>query len=446
MRRNRSFLLQFICILTLLTAIMLQGFTHVIPLKPLNGFTDTLKKDTLNFKNYFSGSYQNYLTQYAKLNTGFREFFIRSYNQTLFSCFDKITNNTIVKGRNGELYLTMYLNDVTGKRLAYDFGSVEQAKEKANQNVEATLSFIDTLKQHGIDFLFVFCPSKTAVYPEYMPQQYQDQIADFQLEDYYIQRFKEKDIPHIDFYHYFQDIKDEFPYPLYAKTGTHWAESTMPFVCDSLFRKIEEITGHAMPSIEIEDLNSTSDYSVIDGELEANLNLLFPLRKPAIPNPVFSLKDTIGKDRINLLIIADSYFNQLRRSSFVKAFNNWDYWLYNKYIHSSRPFYNGKQMNMVFTADEVLKESDLVIAMFTTAYMPDYMCGFIPFAEQQLSQGGQNDEEAIAIIIENIKANPEWYQKVVEQAEQRGITVENNLRENAAYVLQNTKKAKQEMQ
>ena len=49
------------------------------------------------------------------------------------------------------------------------------------------------------------------------------------------------------------------------------------------------------------------------------------------------------------------------------------------------------------------------------------------------------------MMIQNIKKNPDWYQKVVEQAEQHNITVEENLRNNAVYVLQNMKKAKQEM-
>lgn len=445
MKKNLHFLFQFFSILVFLAAILLQSFTHMVKTRPLDGFTDEVEKDTLTVATYLDGSYQNFLTEYAKQNTGFREFFIRTYNQTMYSCFDKITNNNIVKGRNNELYMTMYLNDVTGKDVLKVFGGVEEAKAEAEKNVEATLELIEVLRQHNTKFLFVFCPSKTAVYPEYMPQKYRNQIADFQLEEYYIELFKEKGIPHIDFYHYFQQIKDEFPYPLYTKTGTHWAESTMPMVCDSIYRKIEEITGCHLPSIEVQDLNICTDYSIIDGELEANLNLLFPLQKPAVPNPVFTLKDTVGKDRINLLVTGDSYFNQLRRSSFVNAFNKWDYWLYNKTIHSSQPFYNGKNMDMVFDANEVIEEADIVITMFTTAFMTDYMCGFIPFAEQQLQNNGYSDEEAVAMIIQNIKKNPDWYQKVVEQAEQHNITVEENLRNNAVYVLQNMKKAKQEM-
>lgn len=445
MRQKRHFIIQFISILILLSATLLQGLTHAVPIKPLCGFTEKLEKDTLNLKTYLDGSYQNYLSQYAKDNTGFREFFIRCYNQAAYTFFNKSTNDNIVKGSNNELYLTMYLNDVTGKKLIYDLGSVENAKATAEKNVEETQAFIKAMKQRGTDFFFVFCPSKTAVYPEYMPKPYKDEIADFQLIEYYIQLFKEKGIPHIDFYHYFQQIKDTFPYPLYAKTGTHWANSTIPFVCDSLYRKIEEVTGYKMPSIEILDMNPTTHYPTIENELENNMNLLFPIRKPAIPQPVFALKDTIGTDRINLLLIGDSYFTQLYKSCFVDAFNEWDYWQYNRDIYSSRPFYHTKHMNMILTPNEIIEESNIIIAMFTTAYMTNYMFGFIPFAEEMLQKGGYSDEEAIAIIINNIKNNPEWYQKVVEQAKERGMTVEENLLDNADFVLRSNKQKHQEM-
>lgn len=431
--------------MALLLAVLVQGLTHVVNLKPLNGFTQEPKKVPLSFDTYYNGSYQNYLTKYAKQNTGFREFLIRNYNQVLYSCFDKITNNNIVKGTNGELYLTMYLNEVTGQSLSRDFGNVENAKADARKNVEATLAFIDTLQRHGTQFLFVFCPSKTAIYPEYMPKSYQSQIADFSLEEYYIELFKEYGIPHIDFYHYFRDAKGTSPYPLYTKTGTHWAEWTIPYISDSLYRKLEAITGFKFPSIQQNDLNLTKDYSVMDDELEANLNLLFPIDKPALPRPQFSLTDTVGKDRPNLVVVGDSYFTQFRQCCFVNAFNHWDFWCYNKEIYSSRPFYHGKQLRNILDAAEILEEADIVMAVVTSVHFSPYLFGFIPFAEQELSHGGYSDEEALERIKKNIRDDGPWYQSIVQQAEERGISVEENLQRNAEYVLYNYKQNKQTM-
>ena len=38
MNKKTHFLIQFVCILAVLTAILLQGFTHVVKMKPLAGY------------------------------------------------------------------------------------------------------------------------------------------------------------------------------------------------------------------------------------------------------------------------------------------------------------------------------------------------------------------------------------------------------------------------
>lgn len=436
----------FTLTVSLLLLVLMQSLTHWIPMKPLEGYTNEaeLQKDTLKMKSIMDGTYQNYLSEYTKRNTGFREFFIRAYNQLIFSVFNQSTNDNIIKGSNNELYMRMYLQDITGEKVETNFGTVEEAKKEAQSNVKATVEFMELLQRHGTKFFFVFCPSKAYVYPEFMPKKYQKRIADFQLAEYYIQLFEENNIPYIDFYHYFKDIKDEYPYPLYAKTGSHWSEATIPMVCDSIYRKMEEVMDIRLPKVKVTDLNPTSDYSNSEAELESTLNLLFPMRKPALPRPHFVLDDTLGKDKPNLLVIGDSYFNQIRLTDFVKAFNEWDFWVYNKDIYSSRPFYNQKKLSMVFDANEVLEEADVVMAMFTSVYLPRYMFGFIPYAEKQLTEG-TSFEEAVAMIIKNIKENPEWFHSVQQQATERGITLEENLRSNAEYVYYNTLRAKKEL-
>ena len=333
----------------------------------------------------------------------------------------------------------MYLNDATGKTLKQHYTDVEDAKAAARKNVEETLRLIDTLHAHHTDFLFVFAPTKPATYPEMMPRRYQEQISDFSLEEYYIELFKENNIPHIDFYHYFQTLKDSFPYPLYPRTGTHWSEAVIPLVADSVLKKLTEITDYKLPSVRYLDDNLTTDYSVQDGELEASMNLLFPLNKPALPRPVFELTDTVGADKPNLLVIGDSYFVQLRRSCFAEAFNHWDYWMYNRDVQSSRKEYNWKQLDMILGADEVLDEADIVLAIFTAPMYYNFMFGFAQTAQNLYQQGVINGEAGIKAAIQQIKDNPEWLKAVEEQAQQRGITLEENLRRNAQYYLDQRK-------
>ncbi len=428
-----------LCILTLLgfSTMFVQEQWKPFKMKPLNGFTAEAQKPSLTLANFASGDFQNKAEDYIGDHFGFREFFIRLYNQFSYSCFRQINNDNIKEGRNHELYLKMYLDEITGKTLYSKYGNVEEAKAIAQQNVEETLRLIDTLHSHGTKFLFVFAPSKTWVYPENMPKAYRDHIIDFSLEDYYIQLFKEKHIPHIDFLSYFKSAKDTATYPLYPRTGTHWAESTIPFVADSIMKKLESITAYDLPSVKYIDENLTTDYSVQDGELEASMNLLFPLKKPAIPKPVFALTDTIGADKPNLLVIGDSYFTQLRISPFVNAFNHWDVWVYNRDVNSSRNAYNWKELKQVYEAPKILKEANIVMAIFTAPMLYNYMFGFTQTA-QELYQ-----KTPLQITIDEIKANPQWMQAVEKQAAERGLTVEENLQRNARYTLETRLKKQQ---
>lgn len=444
MDKKSPYIIQFVSVLAILTAIMLQGFTTAIKMEPLSGFVNEEQPVKLTFKTYYDGSYQNYMTEHAKRQTGFREFFIRNYNQVCYSCFDKITNDNIIKGYDDELFLKMYMEEATGKRLVKEYGDVETAKADAQVNVEATLAFIDTLRRHNTHFLFVFAPTKPAIYPEKMSKKDQNRLSDFSLEEYYIELFKENGIAHIDFLNYFKTIKDTVSYPLYTKFGTHWAESTMPFVTDSVMRKIAEVSGFDLPRIQCVDLNITTDYLEMDDELNQQTNLLFPLKKPALPRPVLALLDTVGKDRPTLLVIADSYYNQLSFSCFKTAFTNVDYFQYNKTLFSTRPGYYGKQLSTITDAARLLEEADVVMALFTAPMLYDYMFGFIQSAYHYYETGVLNEEQAIQSIIKRIKANPQWLEAVEQQAQKQGITLEENLLINAKYVYETQEKEKEQ--
>ena len=438
MDKQRHHIIQFACITAMLAAIVLQGFTGVVKLKPLSPYTSNIvvEKQDLNFKTYWNGSYQDYLAQYARQKTGFREFFSRCYNQIAYSCFGKIANENVYKGSHHELYLKGALDDITGKLLVRDYGTIEHAKADAQKNVEETLTLIDSLRQHGTQFLFVFCPTKTAVYPENMPEAFKDSVSDFSLAEYYIELFKENNIPHIDFYNHFKTIKDSFPYPLYTQTGSHWSEATIPFVADSILRKLEAVTGYRLPAINVIDPNLSRDYSDQDGELETHIDLLLPLCKPKVSRPIFALSDTLGKDRPNLLVVGDGYFTPLQGSCFVNAFNRWDFWLYNQTSISSRPELNWKYLNQLYGTAETLKEADIVIALYTSNYLLNYMSGFTQSALELYENGGTREQEAISAIMESIKNDPQWFSTIEQQAQERGISVEENLKQNAAYVYQ----------
>lgn len=442
MNKKPHFLIQFVIILVAFTSILLQGFTHVIKMKPLAGYVPDEQPVKLSFKTYYDGTFQNYLTDHAKRNSGFREVCIRSYNQSLFSLFDKSTNNTLVAGLNKEMYLQIYLNEIKGKTLKDCYGSEEYFKTKAQKDIEKTLVLIDSLKQHNTAFLFVEAPSKTWVYPEYMPQEYQDSIMPFCVQDYYTQLFKENGIPHIDFLSYFKSLKGKTKYPLYSRYGTHWAESTIPFVADSVLSKIGSLIGQEMPHIICVNENPSTHYSKQDGEIENLMNLLLPIRKPALPQPIMALSDTTLR-KPNILVIADSYFIQLHESCFADAFDRCEYWKYNDEVITKKIEFLGK-VKYYPDVYKVIDEVDLVMIINTSVYAYDYMFGFCETAQQAfLERDAESLEKQIHGVIQRITSTPEWLESVKQQAVERGVDLDEMLRLNAIYAIEMDKQKQQ---
>ena len=435
MKKKSHFLIQFICILTVFTAILLQGLTHIVKMKPLAGYVPDEQPVDLSFKTYYDGSFQNYLTEHAKRNSGFREPCIRSYNQCLFSLFGKSTNDHIISGSHKEMYLKTYLDEVTGKTFKSRYPSKEAFEAEAQHNIEKTLVLIDSLRNHNTAFLFVEAPSKTWVYPEYMPTTYQDSIMSFCMQDYYTRLFKENGIPHIDFLSYFKSLKGKTEYPLYSRYGTHWAESTIPFVADSVLRRIGELIGQEMPRMICLDENLSTRYSKQDGEIESLMNLLLPIRKPALPQPVMALSDTT-LHKPNILVIADSYFIQLHESCFADAFDRCEYWKYNDEVITKKIEFLGK---VAFYPDvyKVINEVDLVMIVTTSVYAYEYMFGFCETAQKAfVERDAESVEKQIQGVIQRIKDHPEWFESVKQQAIERGISLDEMLRLNAIYSIE----------
>ena len=429
-----------LCILTICVFMLLfvQERTHFIQLKPLAGVPAQSDHKKLSLHNLSDGSFQDDLEQRLRYSFGFNEFLVRNYNQVLYSCLHSVTNRHIRKGLDGELYLKMYLEEVTGKTLRNTYSSIDSAKALARYNVEETMRLVDTLRSHGTEFLFVFAPTKTYVYSEKMPSYYRKHIQEFSLEDYYIELFKEYGIPHIDFYHQFRAMRDTVAYPLYTKTGTHWATSTLPYVTDSIYKKITSLTGKQLPKICCANAPLSTEYTEQDGELESKMNLLFPLDKPALPRPEIVLCDTAGKDRPNLLVVGDSHFGSLLAFGFTDAFANWDFWEYNKTSISSNPTYKWVLIKNLPFAHKTLEDADIVLAVFTAPMLYDYMFGFTQSAFDLYEYGRCDScvrEGRIRWTTHAITTDSVWYDAVKKQAVEKNISVEEALRGNAEYII-----------
>lgn len=435
MKKPSLHIILFAVIMAVLCLPLVQHVGNIFHIRKVDGFTAPVEPVKLSLETYRNQTYQEYVRKNLQNNFGFRDIYIRAYNQFVYSCFHETTNHNIVMGRNGELYLQQYTNVYTGKVLRDHYGTADSARVAMRQNVEHTLRVIDTLRRFGTDIIVVLAPSKPLICPEYLPDQIQQEHSPFSIQEEYAKLYEEAGVEHINFIPIFRELKKTSRYPVYTKHGTHWAYSTIPFVADTILQKIASVKHFPMPHTIYVDSNLTTNHPNSDSELEAQLNLLFPLRHDRIPNPRYRLETGNNFRKPNLLVVGDSYFDQLNKTDFAKAFQRVDFWKYNETAYSDKKERSGKIP--LLQRYEIITQADVILLIFTDMHAYDYFFGFLNTVERALEDGpGYDAEETIQGIIVRIKASPDWYDKVVRQAKEKGISIEQCLHDNAQWVFE----------
>ena len=173
------------------------------------------------------------------------------------------------------------------------------------------------------------------------------------------------------------------------------------------------------------------------------MNLLLPIRKPALPQPIMTLSDTT-LHKPNILAIADSYFIQLHESCFADAFDRCEYWKYNDEVITKKIEFLGK-VKYYPDVYKVIDDVDLVLVVTTSVYAYDYMYGFCETAQNAfLERDAESMEKQIQNVIYRIKSTPEWLESVKQQAVERGVSLDEMLRLNALYAIEMDNKNKQQ--
>lgn len=438
MKKPVLYTILFGVLMTLLCLPMVQQGTRLFKFRQLEGFTAPVEPVKLSLETYRNQCYQEYVQQYLQQNFGFRDVYIRFYNQFIYSCFYQSTNHNVVMGKQHELYLKQYTDVFTGKTLRDHYGTEDSARIAMKQNVEETRRIIDTLKRFGTDIIVILAPSKPLIYPEFLPDYMQKERNDFSIQEEYAKLYQQAGIEHINFVPIFRNLKKRSPYPVYTKYGTHWAHSTIPFVADTILQKVASVKGYPMPHTICTDSNITTLYRPSDRELESQLNLLFPLWHERLPMPDFALQSGVKFRKPKLLVVGDSYFTQFEHTAFMDAFELVDYWKYNETAYSSHPERSGKIS--LLKRYEIITEADVILLVFTDMHAYTYFFGFLQTVDQALKDGPGFDkidrEEAIQEIITRIKGTPEWYENVQKQAKEQKMDLNQCLRRNAEWVFE----------
>lgn len=420
-----------ILIVGLLFLPMMQQQFLFISEEELNGeFTLIEAPDSLK-TNWFNSKHQNQYNAYCNEQIGFRNTFVRIYNQYNFSLFKKANSANTLVGKDDVLFQENIIKSYLGENFA---------GEKNLDSLVLNFKKVQLdLEEKGILLLAVFAPNKASYYSGGFPKKYSKARKNINNYEYLSQKFEDANLNHIDMSDMLRNTDSE--YPLFPKNGMHWAgySTALTFSTLSSF-------------IEIKQNKKLRDYALLPGELlEDNLrytdndiadamNMLWPLENYQMyyPKIKFEEGDFYAP---NTLIIGDSYSQSYY--GFYPFYENVfspdsKVWYYNRVVQW--PYQGDKEVNVskLNQKKEILSR-DVIILIATEDNIQNLGFGFLEEYDFILNNTKSLREREILNITYKIKSNEKWFSFIKKQAIERKQTIEETLRANAVFVY-NSKK------
>jgi hypothetical protein len=188
----------------------------------------------------------------------------------------------------------------------------------------------------GVPFALVIAPSKAAVYPEYMPDEYCGPHAGGGGEyDRALPLLRKLGIRTIDGYQLTQAARPLWPdVTLFTQGGAHWNHLGAYYTAAALVEQAGEMANRDLPPLTLEDVVVDNHPTGSDRDLTNFLNLLFPDTDFTTAHPVVSMPEP-EDGRLRVIFIGTSFFDQLiKLYAGTDAFEQLDHYWY--YHHSIR--------------------------------------------------------------------------------------------------------------
>jgi hypothetical protein len=415
-------------LVTLLSPLLLFLFP-LIKVKNLQGAITLITATDGAQGSWYDESYQKTKEKYLNQEFGFRNTLVRLNNELYYRIFSLAKANGVVVGKEGYLYEETYINDYYGINFI--------GQNKIDENV-ARLAKIDSVfKTLNKTLLIVFAPGKASFYPEYIPNNYKRASAETNYKGYR-KSVQQSGINFIDFNEYFMANKGKTSYELYPKTGIHWSDYAAIVALDSINKKLGTIRNYNPVEIYwTERVDNKDSVSTVDSDIENGMNLMFAINKPRMRYPVLKY-DERNKQKPTVLNIGDSFYaNVFDKEIPQKLFTNAGFAFFSQ-IKS--PFLQGTQDVANINLKEFIDKHDVVILMCTEGTIVNFPFDY----DKKLANmycASPFDKEEYQLKVESkkaeIRATPEWLQKITEKAAAKNISVEAMIAEDAAYMVNN---------
>lgn len=435
---HKTKLILFSLTALLLFASLLQKQFNLFKFEELKGVVEEKPMPKLTLHSYADGTFQRETEAHLKQNFGFREPMVRLYNQCQWDFFGQsaVVGEQFLMGKDCWLYEPWFVEDHYQTRYLAYYGDTATMAKRMRNDAKRVFQLQQILKPYGT-YLFVGqLPGKDLVYSEYLPDNPKPELENvpkISPRYFFENEFERLGIDHVNFEHWFMQLKSDTDLPLFPQTGTHWTKYASLMAADSLIRYMEQLGRINMANLVISEPHYEKAQSP-DDDLESLMNLMRPLSKPKYPYAEVVTDSDTTADKPKLITIGDSFWwNIALQLPMSEIFNAYPYWYYFSTIYYDGAHNNVSEIDLV---DEVLS-ADFIMLSYSSALQYYLGNGFLNRAILALCYDPDEIEAGKARARAVIEANEAWMAKVNNKASQLGLTVDAVLSDEVNYLVDN---------
>lgn len=409
-----------VCILAPFYILFTQQYFRFIKsykVEKLDGYFIEKVYNSFQIENWFNGDYQKTTEEYLNEGFGFRNLYLRLYNQLKFNVFKKTSTFGVVIGKENYLYEINYINA---------HNAIEYIGDNAINDTIQRIKFLqDSLQTLGKTLLIVMAPSKAHIYPEYIPDELIKTPQNRTYYDAYTKGFTASNVNYIDFNQMFLNKKNKSEHLLFPQLGVHWSRLEAVLATDTILKYLSAKSQTPLPEIKINSVVVKNELESPDDDIIKSMNLLYYPKHKSQAYPKFTI-DSVNKFKKNIMVIADSYWWDIYLQEIPKnVFANNEFWYYNKEMWGNN--YLGKTDPKTVDIKRHILQSDYIVLICTESNYDKMGFGFISSAINNLKRKITPTAQEIEDIRADILKNKEWVDQIKDKANKRNLTFDSVL-------------------
>ena len=383
---KRKIFIAYISIFSLIFLLpILQSITGFIPPEKLAGVESSAPLPQTSLKNFKEGSFQKDFEAWFSKIYGLRGYFIRTENQINYSLFNQI-DSKLVLGKKNQLYERAYIADYIKR----DTLKSEEEIKKFALNLKRLQKH---LNKNGTKFIFIITPSKTSIYPEYIPDYYdkfknRDDTSNYEKLIRYLKKYS---IKYLDANAFCIELKKTSKYPLFPKGGTHWNYYTALLFTQKIIKEVELMLGKPLNLLDCEGIKLLDTPFGSDDDIAKLLNIwnnaVF-IEKSI--HPCVKESESLGAVKPKVLFVGGSFVGNLL------------YWINQFDVFSHGTEFNRYYRTKIASKKEEIYSKDVIILETNVQAIP--MAGF-GFIEAVMDSPEFSHEITTKYIPERMRVN-----------------------------------------